>query len=509
MLGWANDRLDRKQLEQSLGRARRPLKITDHLAYRARGAGHDHCIEDERRKLAGGDATGNDIVTADPKDHPDGAEYQHDDGCHQQRTLSDAQQRGAERFLDAGAELPPVLGLVAIGLHGADLVQRLVHVGADVAHAVLARARQFAHAAAEEQNRDQNQRNADEYQQRQLAAGQSEHHQAAGHQQQIADRHRRARPDHGFEHRSVVGQPRDHLAGAHHLEIAGRQRQQVIKDRTPQVRGHPLAQPRNIVEARVGRERHHDHHAQHERERAVEIDATAGSKATVDDEFQSLPDHEHRSSREQQRNGGEDHLPSVGTQEATDARERLHRRQRRKLGCIKRNRGVGSGHGQMRAARLWRTQAKLTSAWRRTQAEPPMPYEKDGMPLSLPALMTLLAVLWNMITGLQVGRARAKYKVVAPAPTGDPGFERAFRVQANELEQLVAFLPPMWIFAWFGSPRLAALACAVFIAGRVVYAVGNRREARRRSPGFNIAMFASSVTWMAAFVSVVRWLDFA
>lgn len=131
------------------------------------------------------------------------------------------------------------------------------------------------------------------------------------------------------------------------------------------------------------------------------------------------------------------------------------------------------------------------------------------MPLSLPALMTLVAVLWYVVTGIQVGRARTKYKVAAPAMTGDPAFERAVRVQMNELEQLVAFLPPMWIYAWFGNPRYAAIACGVFIVGRIVYALGYWSEARKRSLGFSISTFALAVTWVAALISVVRWLGFA
>ena len=47
------------------------------------------------------------------------------------------------------------------------------------------------------------------------------------------------------------------------------------------------------------------------------------------------------------------------------------------------------------------------------------------MPLALPALMTLIALLWYVATGIQVGRARVKYKVAAPAVTGAPEFERA------------------------------------------------------------------------------------
>ena len=128
------------------------------------------------------------------------------------------------------------------------------------------------------------------------------------------------------------------------------------------------------------------------------------------------------------------------------------------------------------------------------------------MTQSLPALVTLGCVLWLLITGMMVGRARTKYKVRAPATTGDPAFERAFRVQMNELENLVAFLPAMWIYAWFGDPRLAALAGAAYLVGRIVYAVGYWRDAARRGHGFMIATTVLAVTWVAALGSVVRAL---
>ena len=62
------------------------------------------------------------------------------------------------------------------------------------------------------------------------------------------------------------------------------------------------------------------------------------------------------------------------------------------------------------------------------------------MSLHLPALTTLVAVLLYVVTLANVAFARAKYKVVAPAVSGNPDFERIFRVQMNTLEQLVALL---------------------------------------------------------------------
>jgi hypothetical protein len=56
----------------------------------------------------------------------------------------------------------------------------------------------------------------------------------------------------------------------------------------------------------------------------------------------------------------------------------------------------------------------------------------------------------------------------------------------NELENIVAFLPSMWIYAIMGNPRIAAI-LARSTRGRIVYAVGYWREARRRALGYYIA----------------------
>ena len=131
------------------------------------------------------------------------------------------------------------------------------------------------------------------------------------------------------------------------------------------------------------------------------------------------------------------------------------------------------------------------------------------MPLALPALMTLLAVLWYVVTIYQVVRAHSKYKIHAPAMSGHPALERAVRVQDNTLEQLAAFLPAMWIYAWYGNPRWAAIACAVWIAGRIIYSFGYWADEKKRGIGFTISFGVLVVVWLAAMYSVVRILDFA
>ena len=55
-------------------------------------------------------------------------------------------------------------------------------------------------------------------------------------------------------------------------------------------------------------------------------------------------------------------------------------------------------------------------------------------------LIATVALLEYVYFGFQVGRARDKYGVPAPAVTGDPIFERYHRVHQNTLENLVIFL---------------------------------------------------------------------
>ena len=284
----------------------------------------------------------------------------------------------------------------------------------------------------------------------------------------------------------------------------------MVEHGAPQVRGDALAEPRHEIEARIGRQRHHDHDDQHHRERAVELGGVAGGEAAIDDEFQALPDRQHRGRREQQRDAGENHLLAVWPQEAADAGERLQRRHRRQLWGVDGNCGVGTGHGVFADDVGQLREIAVSLALPPAKVEPVRHPIEGRTPcrLALPALMTLLAVLWYVVT-IQVGRARTKYKVAAPAITGDPAFERAYRVQMNTLEQLVAFLPAMWIYAWYGNPRWAAVACAVWIVGRIIYAFGYWADENKRGLGFGISFIALAVIWVAALVSVVRWLGFA
>lgn len=128
------------------------------------------------------------------------------------------------------------------------------------------------------------------------------------------------------------------------------------------------------------------------------------------------------------------------------------------------------------------------------------------MPFALPALTTLVAVLLYYMTLVNVGRARSKYKIDAPAVSGHPDFDRIFRVQMNTLEQLAAFLPALWLFALYQSAAWSSAIGAVWIAGRALYAIGYYRAAEKRGVGFILAFLALAVLWLGAAWGVVATL---
>src|SRR5215207_1958391 len=98
----------------------------------------------------------------------------------------------------------------------------------------------------------------------------------------------------------------------------------------------------------------------------------------------------------------------------------------------------------------------------------------------------LLALLEYIVMAALVGRARAKHGVRAPAMTGHPEFERANRVHVNTLENLIIFVPAVWIFATYLSPLYAAILGGLFVVARAVYAVGYLQAAEKRSVGAGI-----------------------
>jgi glutathione S-transferase len=121
----------------------------------------------------------------------------------------------------------------------------------------------------------------------------------------------------------------------------------------------------------------------------------------------------------------------------------------------------------------------------------------------LTALVTCLAVLTYALISFQVGKARATYGVKAPAMSGNPDFERVFRVQMNTLEWMPIFLPALWLFAIYISDPIAAAFGVVWIVGRILYMTGYTKAASKRGAGFTVQAGAAMLLWLGATAAIL------
>jgi glutathione S-transferase len=120
------------------------------------------------------------------------------------------------------------------------------------------------------------------------------------------------------------------------------------------------------------------------------------------------------------------------------------------------------------------------------------------------AIVTCLALMFYFYTSMRVSKARAAYGVKLPAISGNPDFERVFRVQMNTLEWMPIFLPSLWLFAVYVSDGIAAALGLVWIAGRILYMLGYERAVQKRGPGFGIQFLACAALLFGA-LGMIIW----
>jgi glutathione S-transferase len=115
-------------------------------------------------------------------------------------------------------------------------------------------------------------------------------------------------------------------------------------------------------------------------------------------------------------------------------------------------------------------------------------------------IVTLLALLEYSILGLMVTRARGTYGVEAPATTGNPDFERYFRVHENTLESLVVFLPAVWIFSLTVHYHIGVLLGLLFVLARIIYARGYLSAASKRATGAIATMLINAILVLGSLI---------
>jgi len=123
--------------------------------------------------------------------------------------------------------------------------------------------------------------------------------------------------------------------------------------------------------------------------------------------------------------------------------------------------------------------------------------------MALVNVVVALALLQFFAFATAVGRARERFKVAAPATTGNEMFERYFRVQMNTLELLIMFVPAVWMFGFYVKASAAAGLGAIYLMGRCVYFYSYVRNPSKRSLGYALSGGPVAVLVIGALIGAV------
>jgi len=126
--------------------------------------------------------------------------------------------------------------------------------------------------------------------------------------------------------------------------------------------------------------------------------------------------------------------------------------------------------------------------------------------MELVAIIAAIALLEYTAFVWRAGKARGEAGVPAPAMFGHPNFERHVRVQENTVEQLVIFLPALFMFAIYASELGAVALGVVFILGRGLYAHAYVNDPAKRGPGFALTLGANLILVLGTIVGALRSL---
>ena len=118
-------------------------------------------------------------------------------------------------------------------------------------------------------------------------------------------------------------------------------------------------------------------------------------------------------------------------------------------------------------------------------------------------VIAVLAVFQLVFFSILVGRARVAHGIEAPAVSGHEMFERAYRVQMNTLEQIVAFLPALFIAAQYWPAAYVAAVGTIYLLGRVIYWRSYMSAPSSRSLGFGLSALPTLVLLLAALIGAV------
>ena len=116
------------------------------------------------------------------------------------------------------------------------------------------------------------------------------------------------------------------------------------------------------------------------------------------------------------------------------------------------------------------------------------------------AIITALALIQAILFALQVGAARVRHGISAPAVSGHEEFDRHYRVHQNTMEQLIVFLPSLWMFGYFIHPHWGAGIGLIFVLSRFMYQRAYIKNPKSRSGAFGVGFMTMAILLLGSIV---------
>jgi hypothetical protein len=136
-------------------------------------------------------------------------------------------------------------------LHGAHRTEVLRRIGRCAGELILSLARSVSDRPPCGDERENDEWNRNEYEARQLRAGEHHHHQGSGQYEKIAERDRHRCAERRLDLRRVGGKAGEDFTSLGRVEERGIERSQVAKHGVAQVGDNPLAERRDEIESRA------------------------------------------------------------------------------------------------------------------------------------------------------------------------------------------------------------------------------------------------------------------
>jgi len=116
------------------------------------------------------------------------------------------------------------------------------------------------------------------------------------------------------------------------------------------------------------------------------------------------------------------------------------------------------------------------------------------------AIVTVLALIQAFLYAFMVGQARVKHEINAPTTIGNPNFERAFRVHQNTVEQMIIFVPALWMFGYYVHSLIGAGLGLLFIVSRLMYRNAYLSEPSSRGTGFGLGALTMAILLLGGLI---------